>query len=145
MNPGNESPTTDLFSEDMPLDDTGRMHLRGIASWAMIIVVTSVLGYVLSIITLFRPAEMLAPVEGFSRSVPVERNAGGTIITILIGLVINFFLYRFATSSRAAITAIDSARLSSGIRNLKFYFVITSLLLLLALLLVLLVVTSLIS
>ena len=144
MSTGFDTQKADLFSEDMNVDDTGRMHLRGLASWAMIIVVTSVLGYVLSIIDVFRPQEVHAPVEGFYTAPRAEGNLGGTLIVVIIGLLVNFFLYRFAIRSRAAIAGNDGITLNSGIRNLKFYFVITSILMILSLLLVLLAMTSLI-
>jgi hypothetical protein len=139
-----ENPQTDLFRDEFHIDETGKMHIRSLASWAMVVVITSVLGYVASILELFTSKEEYAPVEGFSSTFAFEgTNTGGSIFVIIIGLLINFFLYRFASQAKTAVGALNVEKLNNSFRNLKIYFVITSILMILVLLLLLLGMTSL--
>ena len=139
-----ENPTSDLFTDEFHLDEAGKMQIRSLASWAMVIVVTSVIGYVIDIFSLFTAKEEVPEVEGFSNNfLSGDSSVGGTIFVVIIGLLMNFFLYRFASQSKLAVNTSDGDKLSSSIRNLKIYFVITSILLILVLLLLLLGMTTL--
>lgn len=115
----------------MGMDSIARQHIRSIASWATIIVTTTVVGYALSLIVSFlRKSPAIQQSEGFDLT---SRLGGGSetlteIITILIGLFINFFLFRFATQAKAAIEGYNQEQLASGFRNLKIYFMITTIL-----------------
>jgi hypothetical protein len=62
------------------------------------------------------------------------------VITILLGLVVNYFLYRFARSVTAGVEGLSAEKLSSSFRSLKIYFAITSIFMILVLLLLLIVV-----
>lgn len=120
---------SELFP-DMDIDHIAKQHIRSAASWAMIIVVTTVLGYVVSLLVTFlskKPAVQQS--EGFDIT---RVSAGGEavteIISILIGLFINFFLFRFATQARAAVSDFSQQQMGGAFRSLKIYFMITTIL-----------------
>lgn len=137
---------SDLFPSSIKIDGTASTHIRAIASWAMIVVITTVFGYVLNIIALVinpdAPAEIQS--EGFSTTVFTERQSvGGTVFTILIGLAINYFLYRFASGVTGSINGMSQEKFSSSFRYLKIYFAIITILMILALLFMLIAIPAL--
>jgi len=130
---------SNLFSE-VTIDETAKSNIAGIASWAMIIVVTAVIGYVLTVIGLFtKPSVVTVQRDGFTSSMAMGGGeAVGTIITIIVGLVINYFLYKFATQSRISLATHSQEHLADSFRNLKIYFAITTVLMIIGLLIILL-------
>jgi uncharacterized membrane protein len=136
-----EKQSSDLFSE-MTLDPMTRQYIRSMASWAMVIVVVSVTGYVVSIIDLFRSKPITSTrSEGFDMGI-AERMGGSDIFaslfSIAIGLLINFFLFRFATQARAGVDHSDQVQLNKSFSNLKAYFMACSIILIIVFVLVVL-------
>lgn len=130
----------DLFSSDIKIDGTAKEHIRGLASWGMVIVVVAVVGYVLNIIELIiQPNEpLVTQSEGFSAGFFAgEKNVAGTVITIMIGLAINYFLYRFASTAGHSVNSLSPEKLAASFRNLKIWFAITTIIMGLVLLLLL--------
>lgn len=140
-------PQSDIFSSGLKVDATAKEHIRGLASWAMLVVAATVLGYVLNIAGLIISGgnEPAGPQpEGFSGALlSGEKNVAGTIITVLIGLAVNYFLYRFASTVNGAATAANSEKFGSSFRHLRIYFAITSIFMMLFLLIMLIVVVAL--
>ncbi|MGZ8553313.1 MAG: hypothetical protein ACXWV8_07905 [Chitinophagaceae bacterium] len=137
---------SDLFSTEIKIDTTAKEHIRAIASWCMVIVVVAVSGYLLSVLELImQPDEpVVTQSEGFSASfLAGQKSVAGTIITIMIGLAINYFLYRFASTVGNSITSLSQERFSNSVRNLKIYFAITTIIMILFLLLLLIAVLAL--
>ena len=131
---------TDLFSQEIKIEGTAKMHIRSIASWAMVIIVVTVFGYVLNILELIiSPGEpAITQTEGFSVSLlSGEKSVAGTAITIMIGLVINYFLYRFASGVVSSINGLSQEKFSNSFRILKIYFAITTIIMILFLLILL--------
>ena len=128
----------DLFS-DIKIDEAARTNILGMAKWAMIIVATSVGGYLLSLIKAFTAAPAAASnEEGFGGlAVMGGESVGSAIITIIIGLFMNYFLYRFSTQAKKSITEFQPNLLASSIRSLKIYFIITTVIMILVFLVVL--------
>ncbi len=137
----------DIFSSELKVDAAAKAHVRSLASWAMVVVATTVIGYLLNIAELVRGtgSEPLGlQQEGFSASIlSGEKSVVGTIITILIGLAINYFLFRFASSVSNAVASSSPERFSQSFRNLKTYFAITSIFMMLFLLILLIAVVAL--
>lgn len=131
----------DIFSSGLKIDATAKMHIRSLASWAMVIVVVTIVGYVLNIVELIvgpgsEPVSVQS--EGFSAAIlSGEKNVVGTVITILIGLAVNYFLYKFASTVSSSISGVSQEKFSNGFRNLKIYFAITSIFMILFLLIML--------
>jgi hypothetical protein len=137
---------TDLFSSEIKIDGVAKEHIRSLASWAMVIVVVAVAGYILNILELImQPNEpVVTQAEGFSVSfLSGQRSVTGTIITIMIGLAINYFLYRFASTAVGSINGLSQEKFSNSFRNLKIWFAITTIIMILFLLLLLIGVTAL--
>jgi hypothetical protein len=134
----------ELVPDSVSIDTSAAEHIRSIASWAMIVVVTSVIGYVLSILELFRPAVIDSPqAEGFS--VPVvgtSTSIVGTIFTILLGLTVNYFLYRFASGVKTGVNGMQMEQINQGFRSLKMYFTISTILMIIVLLFLLFAITA---
>lgn len=129
---------SNLFS-DVSIDETAKQHITGIASWAMVVVVTAVIGYLASVIGLFTGAGEDAPVqsEGFGAYFKLGSDStAGVIFSVAIGLLINYFLYRFATLAKSSIGTQNQEGLTNGFRSLRIYFAITTVLMILAMLFV---------
>ena len=119
--------STDLFSAPIRIDDTARRNINSLAQWAMIVVTTAVIGYVVTIIqAAIGSPETETSSEGFSTYMRLGTNQGigGALFGVIIGLLINFFLYRFSVQSRKSIAASDVDQLGGSFRNLKIYFII---------------------
>ena len=138
-----QNQSSDLFNE-MGIDPMAKQYIRSMASWAMVIVVVAVIGYVLSIIDLFRTKTVpFSRSEGFDMGF-TQRIGGsdmfGTFFSIAIGLLVNFFLFRFATQAKAGVDGLDQSALNKSFSNLKAYFMACSIILIIVFVLVLLAV-----
>ena len=122
----------DLFT-DISIDHTAKQHILSIASWAMIMVVVAVIGYVLSIFQLFAaPKQLAVRSEGFDMTTAFTGDSiSFTFGGIIIGLLINFFLYRFASMARNGVNNLNQDALNKSFNSLKIYFVIMSAILIL--------------
>jgi len=118
---------------NLSIDETAKDHLRKICSWTMVIVVTAVIGYVVAIIKAFIPKTQVVQSEGFGVSVSTGQGIGSVIFGIIIGLLINYFLYQFANLTKRGVSAMSQADLNAGFYNLKIYFVIISVLVIIVL------------
>ena len=137
-----EENQTHLF-EDISFDQTARQHLRNIIKWSMIIVVVSVTGYVISLVQVFfsRP-DTMPSAEGFVRELALTgEDTFSTILSVIVGLAVNFFLYRFASNAKAALDGMDQNKLGKSFGNLKSYFIIMAVLFIIAFAAIILVVS----
>jgi hypothetical protein len=123
---------------DLSVDETAKDHLRKICSWTMIIVITAVIGYVVAIIKALMPKAQVIQSEGFGVSVSTGQNLASVIFGIVIGLLINYFLYQFANLTKRGVNGMSQTDLNAGFYNLKIYFVIISVLVIIALAFILL-------
>jgi len=123
---------------DLSIDETAKDHLRRICSWTMVIVITAVIGYVVAIIKALMPKAQVIQSEGFGVSVGAGQNLGSVIFGIIIGLLINYFLYQFANLTKKGVNGMSQTDLNAGFYNLKIYFVIISIIVIIALAIVLL-------
>ena len=123
---------------DLSIDETAKDHLRRICSWTMVIVITAVIGYVVAIIKALMPKAQVIQSEGFGVSVGAGQNLGSVIFGIIIGLLINYFLYQFTNLTKKGVNGMSQTDLNAGFYNLKIYFVIISIMVIIALAIVLL-------
>jgi len=123
---------------DLSIDETAKDHLRRICSWTLVIVITAVIGYVVAIIKAFMPKTQVVQNEGFGVSVTTGQGIGSVIFGIIIGLLINYFLYQFANLTKKGVNGMSQTDLNAGFYNLKIYFVIISVLVIIVLAFVLL-------
>ena len=105
----------------------------------------ALLSYVLSLVQVFSAPQITTPKsEGFDFGFKVTgSDKTSTIITILVGLLLNLFLFRFAMQARAGLNGLNQASLNSSFNSLKIYFMITAILCILVFLIVILAVTTL--
>ena len=94
----------------------------------MIIVATAVISYVVAIIKALMPKTQVIKSEGFGASVSVGEGIGSVILGVIIGLLVNYFLYQFASLTRKGVNGMSQTDLNAGFYNLKIYFVIISVL-----------------
>lgn len=129
---------------DLSIDETAKDHLRKICSWTMVVVITAVIGYVLAIIKALMPKTQVIQSEGFGVSVNANggQGIGSVILGIIVGLVINYFLYQFANLTRKGVNGISQTDLNSGFYNLRIYFVIISILVIIVLAIALLAILA---
>ena len=122
-----EQRNPDLFTE-LTFDQQAKEHIRSIATWAMTIVVVAVISYGITIIeVLNRNGIDIRRSEGFDiKDVVMNQSVSGVLISVGLGLLINFFLFRFATLAKSAVNGLDQRKLISGFNNLKVYFIILS-------------------
>src|SRR5688572_10312580 len=119
--------SADLFSTPIRIDDTARRTINSLAQWAMIVVTTAVIGYVVTIIQALTSSPVTETTsEGFSTYMRLgaSQGIGSALFGVIIGLLINYFLYRFSVQSRKSIAASDVDQLGGSFRNLKIYFII---------------------
>lgn len=130
-----------IFNE-LEFDHIAKQHIRAMAQWAMIIVILAIVGYVISLIQAFTASKILvgSSREGFGQM--FESLSGSsktwTIVSVLIGLFINFFLFQFATKARKAVDMQDGSMLGRSFANLKAYFMIFSIIMIIMFVVVLL-------
>ena len=106
-------------------------HLKRAAYWARIIALAGFISAGLSVIVAFANRE-LAP----ARTMVVTF----TIIFAIISILINMFLYRFATHTKTGITDMSQEQFNEGINGLQTYFKIIGILLIIMLSIVVLAV-----
>ena len=119
--------SADLFSTPIRIDDTARRTINSLAQWAMIVVTTAVIGYVVTIVQALTSSPVTeTSSEGFSTYMRLgaSQGIGSALFGVIIGLLINYFLYRFSVQSRKSIAASDVDQLGGSFRNLKIYFII---------------------
>ena len=127
---------------DLSIDETAKDHLRRICSWTMVIVITAVIGYVIAIIKALLPKTQVIQSEGFGISVNTGQTLGSAIFGIIIGLLLNYFLYQFANLTKKGVNGMNQTDLNTGFYNLKIYFVIISVLVIIVLAFALLVLVA---
>jgi hypothetical protein len=117
---------TDLFN-DLTLDVTAKQHISSMAGWAMTVVTVAVIGYVISLLDVLSGRKAAAGSEDFKLGLDLSgMQVVITLIIIAIGLLINFFLYRFAVQARRGLHHLNQEQLNNSFNNLKMYFLITS-------------------
>ena len=136
-----EQNQTHLFN-DLEFDQTAKQHILSIASWAMTVVIIAVIGYIITLVDAFsRQSEAVARPEGFGFGFAFSgSDATSSVIVVVFGLLINFFLYRFASQAKDGINGLSQSQLNRSFNSLKIYFMILSIVSIIILLIVLLAV-----
>ena|SRR5689334_18233330 len=122
-----DNTNSDLFG-DLSFDHTAKQYIRSMATWAIVIVVVALISYAISLISVLTAPSIVTPkTEGFDFSFTVKsENIGTSVFLILVGLLINYFLYRFATLARTGLNGLNQSALNKSFNNLKVYFIIIS-------------------
>ena len=107
---------------NLKIDSTARQHLLVMASWAMIIFITALIKYVFSIIEYINLKNQLDYHAGGVYMSSRGSTLFGVIFTIIIGLLINYFLFQFSSLTKKGINNLSQADLNRGLSNLKAFF-----------------------
>jgi magnesium-transporting ATPase (P-type) len=129
--PGHEK---SLFG--LQIDEKAKEHLRKMASWAIVIVIVAIAGYLISIFTFISTKSSVTQREGFSISGGSTKNLSGLVLQVVIGLLICYFLFQFANFAKKGVDNSSQPDIEKSFSNLKIYFAFIGVLLLIALILV---------
>ena len=134
-----ENQELNLFN--LRIDESCKMNLKSTATWATVIVVCSIIGFVLSIFELLKPAPNIVISEADNYAIRASKgeNATSVVITLIIGIVLLVFLYNFARYVKKGVETSSMSDLSKGFLNLKNYFLVISILFILGILFVLII------
>lgn len=132
--------SSDIFNE-LKFDATSRQYIRSMAVWAIIMVAVAVIGYIVSVFeVLITPVKTGGRMEGFDTGLGFGNiEIVFTIASVVIGLVIYFFLFSFARQARNGVDSLNQEQLSKSFGHLKTYFAISSVFILIGILAILLV------
>lgn len=119
-----EIPNSNLNLFQLSVDHQTREELQRCAYWARIIAIVAFISAALSMIFVFINPEWEA-----QRSMMIML----TVVMTTISVVINVFLYRFATKTTAAINNLDQRDFAEGITGLQTYFKILGIILIIIL------------
>jgi hypothetical protein len=142
---GANSPGT-LFG--IGFDAGMRAQIRQAAVWAKICAVCAFIGYAISlVVAVFGRQDVVSEsANGVRIGMMLRAGSVGTVlISILIGGIINYFLYRFAVATIKGIDGQDIVRTNDGFNHLRIYFKICGVLLIIVFSLALLFVLVLIA
>lgn len=124
---------------NLSFDAAARAQLKRVALWAKICSICAFVGYALSLaITILNQVnhtDYALEAEGFSirASLGSGGSPGSTAVVIIIGGILNYFLYRFAVAATQGVGAMDTVKLNEGLSSLRTYFKIFGILMLIIL------------
>lgn len=123
----NQEQQNDIFG--LQFDENAKSTIKTITSWAMIIVVCSLVGYVLAFIKYFKEKKALESMVGseeFGSSSLIgassTSNLAGIIISVIVGLLITYFLYQFASKTKKGVETLSQNDVIQGFANFRNYF-----------------------
>jgi hypothetical protein len=110
---------------NLSFDANAREQLKQISLWAKICTLSTFAGYVISlVVAIFGHKDYSMEAEGFSFGGYIRSGTsiGSVLFTILVGGIINYFLYRFAVDVGQGVQSMDNMKLNTGFNNLRIYF-----------------------
>ncbi len=112
----------DSFESQLNMEAKG--FLSTAAGWAMFL---SIIGFLMCLLSLLGSLGMMAGSSAMAESNPVFGMMSGMGVVVLIITIVLFipvlFLFKFSVTMKKAIETSDTERLTTGLRNLKNYFV----------------------
>ena len=127
------SPLDNFFN--IAFDPATRAQIRQAAVWAKICTLCAFIGYVVALVVVFFGQDYSVQTEEGARVGNFMRVGTilGALLTTALGVIINYFLYRFATSTARGMDSLDNVKTNEGFNNLRIYFKIYGILLIIAL------------
>jgi len=125
------SPLDNFFT--VAFDENTRRHIRTAAQWARIVALCSFISYAISLVVVFFGRRETVEFGGYTTTSSRAGSAIGALITTVIGVIINYFLYRFADSTVKGMDAQDSIKSNDGFNNLRIYFKVYGILIIICL------------
>jgi hypothetical protein len=128
----NGSSSLDNFF-NIAFDENTRAEVRKAAQWARICTLCAFIGIAL-IVAFFGKTASVETEEGMRVSAFARTGSIiGTLITVGIGVWINYYLYRFSEATAKGMNAMDSMKTNEGFESLRVYFKILGILLIIGL------------
>lgn len=121
---------------NISFDGAARNHMKQIAMWAKICALCAFVSYAVSLaLALFGHKDFSAEAEGFSFGFYVRAGNSiiGVLITIIIGGIMNYFLFKFSVAASQGVESMDSGKLNEGLNSLRTYYKIYGILVIIAL------------
>jgi len=121
---------------NISIDAAARGHIKQIALWAKICALCAFIGYAVSlVVALFGHKDYTVEAEGFSFGTYMRAGNSivGVVITIIIGSIINYFLFQFSVAATQGVDSMDSVKLNEGLNYLRIYYKIYGILLIIVL------------
>jgi hypothetical protein len=138
----NQNTNQQLFG--LKINENSKTQLRGAAVVAGIAAILSLISSVLKAVGAFmNKSQVEYQFEGFEQpSMSVQRtgNIAGAIITLIISILLFYFLNRFSTQTKNGINSSNQQLVNNGLGGLASYFVTIGVLLIIGLAFVLLAV-----
>jgi hypothetical protein len=129
----------DILS-DLSFDEAARSHVRAAATWARIVAIVAFISYAINLLVAFAGTtpQLEEASSAFGGSASRTSQIAGTLITVIIGVIINLFLLRFANNAKEAVDKLSQGSLENGFNALSVYFKILGILLIIAMVFVVL-------
>ncbi|MDP4151576.1 MAG: hypothetical protein Q8943_19375, partial [Bacteroidota bacterium] len=113
------------------LDSEARTHLKQMTQWARICAIVAFIGYAVSLAVAIFGTRQISDAESSGFSFGIYLRTGsiiGVLITITVGGILNYFLYRFSVDAAKGLESMDTVKLNEGLGGLRTYFKIVGIL-----------------
>ena len=123
-----ENSTSDKSLFDLSFDENVKQSLKGAATWGGIAAIVSLIGSVLGLVNYFVEKGKESRYGGNSleeMQIQQAANTGGfvsVVITLIIGIILFYFLNKFSRSAKAGIDTNDHYLINEGLGSLSTYF-----------------------
>jgi hypothetical protein len=120
---------------NISFDEATRAQIKQAASWAKVITLCAFAGYaVVLVVAIFGQTAYSADVDGAGLGGYVRTgNMVGVILSVALGVFINYFLYRFAVATAKGMDNMDTLKTNEGFNSLRRYFKIYGILIIICL------------
>jgi hypothetical protein len=118
---------------NISFDEATRIQIKQAAVWAKVITLCAFVGYAIALVVAIFGQPAL-PDEAVGITVYAHTgNMVGVILTVALGVFINYFLYRFAVETAKGMDNMDPIKTNDGFNALRRYFKIYGILIIIAL------------
>jgi hypothetical protein len=128
-------PVTDQLENffNISFDEATRAQIKQAAVWAKVVTLCAFAGYaVVLVVAIFGQSAYSADREVVGGYIHTS-NTAGVILSIGLGVFINYFLYRFAVATAKGMDNMDSIKTNECFNNLRRYFKIYGILIIIGL------------
>ena len=127
------------------INENTKTQLRGAAVVAGIAAILSLVNSILSLVGTFLERKTVYRYEGFGEArleTSTGGNIAGSIISLVISLLLFYFLNKFASKTKQGLNANNSQLINEGLAGLSAYFVTLGILLIIVLIFVLIFIAA---
>ena len=123
-----ENSTSDKSLFDLSFDENVKQSLKGAATWGGLAAIVSLIGSILGLVNYFVEKGKESRYGGNSleeMQIQQAANTGGfvsVVITLIIGIILFYFLNKFSRSAKAGIDTNDHYMINEGLGSLSTYF-----------------------